>query len=618
MPRPQFIVLTGDCTEFGSQAHYALFRKLESDLQVPVLAVPGNHDTTWAPKSRWEENLGPRHFSVQCGNLQVIGLDSTLEMRGEGHIDAAERDWLVRTLDGLPRGRSVILGWHQPLTGGKSLDYSTEAFITGILCRYPVIATLTGHNHADSLQIVEQVPCFVSAATWGNGTACANIITVTDTEAVFEKLRFGSGERKTFATLPLQAPNHGVLPRFIAPAGQTVSGGAEVIIQASDDYQSGQCRFGGEDFVSLRRDGGNLRATLPAPPVPGNYKIIAALKSGKSTHWMWRDVTVADPAHRQAWRFPSGSEIRCKPLCADGKVIFGNYGGRVYGLDARTGQPVWLSLVHGAVRGPVARLGEAAALATTEGHVCLLRIGDGETVADIPVGAPVLTGVAVADARLYVGTTAGEVVCLQNQRVLWRAQTGYLLDAAPLISRGVVYAANWHNAVVALDATTGRELWRSKIGSNEYYSPAAATPAILGESLFLVSPDEKMYCLDAKTGAIRQTLPADCYAALAGGPDAVYVRSLQSKLDAYNEAAKRLWSAQALWGWDHSPSSPVVADDTIYAAGKYGTLEAFRSADGAKQWGYRIAADKVFSSPACDDERVYCGTLDGDVVALGR
>ena len=616
-PRPQFVVVTGDCTEFGAEAHFDRYRRLIADLGLPVFSVPGNHDTTWAPKSRWEDIIGPRHFSVPCGDIHVVGIDSTLDMRGEGHIDLAERAWLRGTLAALPPGRPVILCWHQPLAGGNSLDYGSEAFIVDALTRYPVVAVLQGHNHNDSQQTIAGVPCFVSQSTWDGKNACANIVTVEPSQVRFEKLRLRDGVRKQFAHVDLPPAPRQPAVRLLTPGSDPIAGVIEVAVAAPDATATGKCKLGGGDFVPMSRTGDQLHATLPRPDLPGRQMLVVTVAHGDSVDWLFREITSADPDSGEVWRFAADSEIRCTPLATDGKLIFADAAGEAIALDAATGRRLWRTQVGGSVRGPVVRVGGDAVLATSAGRVCSLRLGDGKLTA-VSLGSPATTGLALAGGRICVGTLAGEVICIEGSRTLWRAPTGYLLDAAPLTSGGVVYAANWHNAVVALDLATGRELWRAKVGRNEYYSPAAATPALLGGSLFLVSPDASLYVLDARTGVQRQKLPADAYSALAGGPTAIYVRSLKATLDAYDAAGKRLWSAPAAWGWDHSPSSPCISGDTVYAAGKRGSIEAYRASDGERLWGYRVTGDKVFSSPTCDAERVYCGTLNGDIVALRR
>src|SRR5260370_2358671 len=71
------------------------------------------------------------------------------------------------------------------------------------------------------------------------------------------------------------------------------------------------------------------------------------------------------------------------PLVARGTVYVGDWDGRVWALDARTGRTRWVSQLHGAIKGSLALSGQ----------------------------------------RLYIGTYAGDIVALaaRTGRVLWNS-----------------------------------------------------------------------------------------------------------------------------------------------------------------------------------------------------
>src|SRR5690349_20608901 len=43
-PRPDLVLLSGDLVDHGQDYEYAMLAKLLAALDVPVLAIPGNHD----------------------------------------------------------------------------------------------------------------------------------------------------------------------------------------------------------------------------------------------------------------------------------------------------------------------------------------------------------------------------------------------------------------------------------------------------------------------------------------------------------------------------------------------------------------------------------------------
>jgi alcohol dehydrogenase (cytochrome c) len=93
-----------------------------------------------------------------------------------------------------------------------------------------------------------------------------------------------------------------------------------------------------------------------------------------------------------------------------------------------------------------------------------------------------------------------------NLRVDWIFQTGQLgaFEAVPLVVDGIMYLTGGNGYAYALDARSGRQLWmykhafppgRKANGSNRGF-------AILGDRLFMVTPDANVVALDARTGKL--------------------------------------------------------------------------------------------------------------------
>jgi quinoprotein glucose dehydrogenase len=76
-------------------------------------------------------------------------------------------------------------------------------------------------------------------------------------------------------------------------------------------------------------------------------------------------------------------------------------------------------------------------------------------------------------------------------------------EVTPIVADGVMYLATPYNRVVALDSTTGKEIWAFRLPSGnpstrgvEYWAGDAQTPA----QIVFGSTNGKLYSLDAKTG----------------------------------------------------------------------------------------------------------------------
>jgi alcohol dehydrogenase (cytochrome c) len=81
-----------------------------------------------------------------------------------------------------------------------------------------------------------------------------------------------------------------------------------------------------------------------------------------------------------------------------------------------------------------------------------------------------------------------------------------VLEATPLVVDGVMYTSGPPGVVVALDAATGRQIWRyqraQKVRNPNEINPYNRGVAILGHRLFVGTLDAALLALDARTGAL--------------------------------------------------------------------------------------------------------------------
>jgi alcohol dehydrogenase (cytochrome c) len=150
---------------------------------------------------------------------------------------------------------------------------------------------------------------------------------------------------------------------------------------------------------------------------------------------------------------------------------------------------------------------------------------------------------------------------VKNLRVEWIYQTGESgsNETTPLVVDGVMYITAGRGVAAALDAQTGRQLWQYKYtppAGRKYVSSVNRGMAILGNSVFMVTPDSNLLSLDAKTGRLlwqaemTPWVPGVHYATLAPLviKDKVLVgisggeQGVRGFIDAYDAATgKRAW-----------------------------------------------------------------------------
>ncbi|HEX5421393.1 MAG TPA: PQQ-binding-like beta-propeller repeat protein [Gammaproteobacteria bacterium] len=153
-----------------------------------------------------------------------------------------------------------------------------------------------------------------------------------------------------------------------------------------------------------------------------------------------------------AFAYPVGLSSNAQPTIVGGRVFVGSDNGYFYSLDAKTGCVYWSyqqgSIVRGAaVVGPVTGLGSTRyAVYFGDGHanIFALDVQDGKllwkTKVDSHVVARITAGLKLYESKVFVPVSSSEEFSSGN--------TGYPCCT----SRG---------SVVALDAATGKQIWKT-------------------------------------------------------------------------------------------------------------------------------------------------------------
>jgi 3',5'-cyclic AMP phosphodiesterase CpdA len=159
-PRPELVLLTGDLTEHGDPAEYTALRAVLAEFDLPMVAIPGNHDR----REAFAEGLAGTgveigtppflHLVVEAGRLRLIGLD-TLANAGEdvGKMCGVRLHWLAARLAEAPDQPTMIFMHHPPFAIG--IDFMDEiacadgaAAMEAIVARHPQVRRVAcGHVH---------------------------------------------------------------------------------------------------------------------------------------------------------------------------------------------------------------------------------------------------------------------------------------------------------------------------------------------------------------------------------------------------------------------------------------------------------------------------------------
>jgi outer membrane protein assembly factor BamB len=196
-----------------------------------------------------------------------------------------------------------------------------------------------------------------------------------------------------------------------------------------------------------------------------------------------------------------------------------------------------------------------------------------------------------------------------TNNTIWTYTTGGDVYSSPAVVDGRVYVGSDDNKVYCLEASTGAHIWNYTTGGG------LRNPAVAGGKVYVGSDDDKVYCLEASTGAHiwNYTTGADVWSSPTVVDGKVYVGSWDKKVYCLEAS-----TGAHIWNYTTGGaigSSPTVADGVVYTGSGDNKVYCLDASTGAHIWNY-TTGDIVGPSPAVVDGKVYVGSYDGKVYCL--
>ena len=240
--------------------------------------------------------------------------------------------------------------------------------------------------------------------------------------------------------------------------------------------------FGSADckIYGLDAQNGNLLWTVEAAePVLGAVTIENSIAYIGASDHTFRAVNIRTGEVKWAFAGVRGY-IETKPLVTDNKVIFGAWDNTLYALNKADGKELWkwtggLTRMHFS---PAAVWPVAA-----DGKVFITDPQRAMTAIDIETGNTVwrtfqsmvreTIGLSEDKERIYSKTMNDSIVCYSTKgdqpHKLWASNVGFGYEHAPSMQvekNGVVFGSTKEGLIFALEAATGKVLWKHKTGNS--------------------------------------------------------------------------------------------------------------------------------------------------------
>lgn len=148
--KPDLLLASGDLSEDGSRASYLALQQFFKPLDMPVLALPGNHDDAGLLAKAFPGSPVEGVSVTDIGRWQIIRLNTCVPGKHEGRLSEKILVELERILADHSQRPQLIAIHHQPITIGS-----------------PWIDKYRLFDSAGFLDLVDQCPD-VKAVLWGH------------------------------------------------------------------------------------------------------------------------------------------------------------------------------------------------------------------------------------------------------------------------------------------------------------------------------------------------------------------------------------------------------------------------------------------------------------------
>ncbi|HEY6637054.1 MAG TPA: PQQ-binding-like beta-propeller repeat protein [Solirubrobacterales bacterium] len=270
-------------------------------------------------------------------------------------------------------------------------------------------------------------------------------------------------------------------------------------------------------------------------------------------------------------------------------------------------------------------------VATIAGAVCLIAVvgvggtlmlsggGSSEettsttTTASAPAPPP---GPRLTDWPTY-GLDAARTRSLPSKKVkppykvAWRYDARHLMEYSPIIAGGTLYGIDNNGEAFALNAASGKQLWRRDVATLN-----ASAPSYSDGKLYISNLEPgQVQALNAQNGKVawRNSLPGRSESSPLVVGDKVIAGCECGSVYAFDKrTGKELWSASV---GGAVKASPAYDRGTVFVGSYGGQMTALRASNGSVRWT-ASAGGPIYGTAAVAFGHVYAGTLTGGMNAF--
>lgn len=261
---------------------------------------------------------------------------------------------------------------------------------------------------------------------------------------------------------------------------------------------------------------------------------------------------------------------------------------------------------------------------STNGNIYCLNATNGHQIwLNFKIDSEIQSSPAVVNGFLYVCDRNGVVYCLDTQTgiIMWKFQTGVGMSSSPAVVNSYVYISSADGNLYCLNAFDGKEVWHFSITSlagpsSPYDEPSitsgSTSPAVVDGYVYVGGTH--LYCLNANSGTLGWSFSANVACAPTVYEGKVYFSSRDKNaycLDA--STGNKIWEKPVITSELYTTTSPAVANGLVY----FGSwVQCLNASNGARIWRYGTGDIYAASGPTVAGQYAYfCGN-DGNTYCV--
>ncbi|HEY8950298.1 MAG TPA: PQQ-binding-like beta-propeller repeat protein [Rhizomicrobium sp.] len=281
-----------------------------------------------------------------------------------------------------------------------------------------------------------------------------------------------------------------------------------------------------------------------------------------------------------AWQQDAGkgsdseSRLTAAPIVANGRVYVLDSESHVFVYDAKTGNPVWDKEL--APKGGEGSFWNSASFG----------LFGQDTTIDPSKGFG--GGIAYDDGKLFASTGFGSVIALDanSGKQLWKVDFDVPIVNAPTANGGRVFVSSQDNHFYALAQADGRKLWDHQGITESAGILESTSAAVAGEYVVVPYSSGELFAIRVTNGRV-----------------------------AWSDMLTRTGTTTALSELDDIAGRPVIDRDMVFAISHSGLMVAINLNSGERVWTRDIGG---IQTPWAAGDFVYVLTTDAELLCLSR